>query len=467
MGIFLLTGVFLYSMHYTVQLSSYFQQAAKLRRAEFPSFPTMHTQTTAKPTKEVESAESYDYANKASKGEDKASSGEKEAGATQIKTDIKTDKPAGKEEGYAYEEVASGDDSEQDQDDDADDDQEGYGADSEADDAEDASYADDDDDAAIVQKKEPVDGEDYGSVADDKESVKAKDEQEGKTIIDQGENSKKDDSAVTAVVPTGGDGKKKKGKKRDPFNFVVEIDPDWGVQGKWDLKYIKVMPTKKPMLKKDRRVVFANITHHISERATRAAPSGIPGAPRELAKANKILERHPLYQNKAFDKHEHSLEEVMYFVKNSPTCTKQPIFLTMATVGDDLYWQLIENFVYTLVKFEVSDCSLVICVSDLRCMKMCDEAKFPCFNYVSDETPLPSVMEQIAQVKLLHVPKALSRGVDVFMLDLDVGFLESPQHMVQAFIETPIVDIFVQVQCFILSHCLSCCPQTDVVGLLL
>jgi hypothetical protein len=36
--------------------------------------------------------------------------------------------------------------------------------------------------------------------------------------------------------------------------------------------------------------------------------------------------------------------------------------------------------------------------------------------------------------------------VDVFMLDLDVGFLESPKHMVQAFVETPIVDIFVQVR---------------------
>jgi hypothetical protein len=32
------------------------------------------------------------------------------------------------------------------------------------------------------------------------------------------------------------------------------------------------------------------------------------------------------------------------------------------------------------------------------------------------------------------------------MLDLDVGFLESPKHMVQAFVETPIVDIFVQVR---------------------
>ena len=49
------------------------------------------------------------------------------------------------------------------------------------------------------------------------------------------------------------------------------------------------------------------------------------------------------------------------------------------------------------------------------------------------------------QVKLLHIPQALTRGVDVFMLDLDVGFLASPQYMVKVFEETPIVDIFIQV----------------------
>jgi hypothetical protein len=41
------------------------------------------------------------------------------------------------------------------------------------------------------------------------------------------------------------------------------------------------------------------------------------------------------------------------------------------------------------------------------------------------------------------------------MLDLDVGFLESPKHMVQAFVETPIVDIFVQVSaCDVLCLCI-------------
>jgi len=116
----------------------------------------------------------------------------------------------------------------------------------------------------------------------------------------------------------------------------------------------------------------------------------------------------------------------------------------MATVGDELYWQLIENFVYTMVKFNTSECSVVICVSDSNCMNKCKDSFFPCYDYQYAIRPLPSVMEQIAEVKLYHVPKALSLGVDVFMLDLDVGFLGDPMHMVRAFHETPLVDIFVQ-----------------------
>jgi hypothetical protein len=64
-------------------------------------------------------------------------------------------------------------------------------------------------------------------------------------------------------------------------------------------------------------------------------------------------------------------------------------------------------------------------------------------------------MEQIAAVKLLHVPMALTRGVDVFMLDLDVGFLEDPKHMVAAFRDTPIVDIMVQVGCVLSPCCIN------------
>lgn len=53
-------------------------------------------------------------------------------------------------------------------------------------------------------------------------------------------------------------------------------------------------------------------------------------------------------------------------------------------------------------------------------------------------------MEKIAMLKLRFIPRALLRGVDMFMLDLDVGFLADPHMILQAFEETPIVDIFVQ-----------------------
>ena len=167
----------------------------------------------------------------------------------------------------------------------------------------------------------------------------------------------------------------------------------------------------------------------------------------------------------------------MDYIKHLDVCYNKPIFLTMATVGDELYWQLIENFVYTMVpilithslfysltyshqvKFNVSECSLVICVSDPVCMSMCQASHFPCFNYHEENNQqLPHVMEQIAAIKLYHIPKALLRGVDVFMLDLDVGFLSSPISIINAFYETPDIDIIVQVThslTYLLTHLLT------------
>jgi hypothetical protein len=56
----------------------------------------------------------------------------------------------------------------------------------------------------------------------------------------------------------------------------------------------------------------------------------------------------------------------------------------------------------------------------------------------------PSVMESIAELKLYHIPQALLQGVSTFMLDLDVGFLNDPRHMIKPFFEVPTIDIFVQ-----------------------
>jgi len=53
-------------------------------------------------------------------------------------------------------------------------------------------------------------------------------------------------------------------------------------------------------------------------------------------------------------------------------------------------------------------------------------------------------MEQIAYIKLYETPKALVRNVNVFMLDLDVGFLSDPLPIIDTFISNPIADIVVQ-----------------------
>ena len=155
--------------------------------------------------------------------------------------------------------------------------------------------------------------------------------------------------------------------------------------------------------------------------------------PWALIDTERMLKAHPLFQPaspayRGDGDSRPTLEETMIYISSQPVCSKMPIFLTMATVGDDLYWQLIENFVYSMAKFEVVDCSLVICVSDAKCMKLCEENSFPCFDYQTDKSPLPSVMEQIGEVKLFHIPKAIAKGVSVDIMiashsDNDVYFV--------------------------------------------
>lgn len=41
----------------------------------------------------------------------------------------------------------------------------------------------------------------------------------------------------------------------------------------------------------------------------------------------------------------------------------------------------IENFVYTMAKFNLSSCTIMVCVSDPKCMRLCAESSFPCYDY--------------------------------------------------------------------------------------
>jgi hypothetical protein len=163
--------------------------------------------------------------------------------------------------------------------------------------------------------------------------------------------------------------------------------------------------------------------------------SNVPAA---LLEARKILDNHPFKRLPA-DRSisTYSMEDAVFYLHNQRECKNKPIFISMAQVKTDLYWQLIENFVYTMVKFSLSDCSVMICVTDKRCMDLCKKSGFPCYYFGYDlhnpGKPLPSALEQIANLKLLHLPKALSKGVDMLMLDLDVGFLDSPMKLIDGF----------------------------------
>lgn len=234
--------------------------------------------------------------------------------------------------------------------------------------------------------------------------------------------------------------------------------------------HIEILDTpRKPPLKHNRQVILDD-SKILPLSRTSGSPSGVQGHPRAYTAARQNLMKHPLFatlvgplnvtgdftSNEMVTTSVPSLVDTMIQLFNHPSCQNLPVFLTMASVGDDLYWQLIENFVYTMEKFGLAQCALVICVTDSHCMDLCKESYFPCYDYRESRTPLPSVMEQIAILKLHHVPKALASGVDVFMLDLDVGFLNSPRHMTEVFYETPTIDVFVQLDyLFIMNRSLA------------
>jgi len=158
------------------------------------------------------------------------------------------------------------------------------------------------------------------------------------------------------------------------------------------------------------------------------------------------------------------LDQLLVHLSAQPQCRDTPIFVAMASVVNELYWQLVENFIYSMTHFEVSDCALMICVSDLHCMKKCRESHFPCFLYQYEnvygdneleaeyykqhrgQTQRPvSALEQIANLKMYYLPRALALGVYLFVLDLDVGWIHNPMELVRYHHEhKPDVDILVQ-----------------------
>lgn len=203
-----------------------------------------------------------------------------------------------------------------------------------------------------------------------------------------------------------------------------------------------------------------------------------------------------------------TIEDLLLAIYSQPQCgllsngVTVPVFTAMASVQSDVYWQLSQNFMYSMVQFNISDCAVMICVSDPGCMQRCKDSSFPCYSYkysnvykdidssslkrghvkkrqkieqkkekekfgvkkfytggVGERRTTVTPMEQIANLKLYHLPKALALGVDLFILDLDVGFINNPMDMIRSVTETrPDVDIFVQVYSYILGYRCCVCP---------
>lgn len=105
----------------------------------------------------------------------------------------------------------------------------------------------------------------------------------------------------------------------------------------------------------------------------------------------KELKMHPLRQLTPEQLQSFQMEDYFEYLKKQPQCQKIPIFISMGNVFSELYWQMIENFVYTMVKFDLSACSVMVCVSDPLCMQKCANSYFPCidFTYAKFHPVLP------------------------------------------------------------------------------
>jgi hypothetical protein len=88
----------------------------------------------------------------------------------------------------------------------------------------------------------------------------------------------------------------------------------------------------------------------------------VPGKelPLEYIKAQGRLKEHTLQLLSPSALSTMKLEDVIDRLHSHPACASLPVIVSMATVFSDLYWQLIENFIYTMVKFDLIQCALMV-----------------------------------------------------------------------------------------------------------
>jgi hypothetical protein len=127
----------------------------------------------------------------------------------------------------------------------------------------------------------------------------------------------------------------------------------------------------------------------------------------------KILKAHPLFD--IISKNPNAkIENVLIEMQKFEKCIDKPLVITMAKIGTPLYWQLVQNFVYSMTKFDIVECSLMVCISDAHCMDLCQQASFPCYQY-DDHSGDISAFQKIANLKLHAVPLAAAKGVSIFL----------------------------------------------------
>ena len=189
------------------------------------------------------------------------------------------------------------------------------------------------------------------------------------------------------------------------------------LQLKESIEEISATPSKKPFL-----------SSSSSSSSSSSLPHKRPIQPPSNPFANHLY----------FKLHKHnpniSLEDYMFQLSKLPSCHSKPLFISMARVKSPLYRQLLQNFFYSMLRFNLQNCAVMICISDFNCLESCSSFGFPCFDY---QHPLPSahVMVQIATLKLYHIGQVLKKGVNVMVLDMDIGFLQSPMRLLDSFFE--------------------------------
>ena len=70
----------------------------------------------------------------------------------------------------------------------------------------------------------------------------------------------------------------------------------------------------------------------------------------------------------------------MKHLSKQKKCRNKPIIISMAKVISPLYWQLIENFYATMIRFDLFECSMMVCISDFQCLEACKKNNYPWYT---------------------------------------------------------------------------------------